>query len=145
MSAHAKNIVNAVSVAAAVVALFALVRLQVTGAASPSTMRVIGLALAIPAFICWVVARIQLGNSFSIQAKATALVSHGIYSKIRNPVYVFGTILIVGIILWLGHPIWLLVLLIIIPMQMWRAKKEAQVLEAKFGDAYRDYRAKTWF
>jgi protein-S-isoprenylcysteine O-methyltransferase Ste14 len=29
--------------------------------------------------------------------------------------------------------------------QMARARKEAQVLEANFGDEYRAYRARTWF
>lgn len=134
-----------VMVAAVTVAFVVVVRLQLTTQASPSTMRVVGLALAVPAFVCWVVARIELGKSFSIQAKATELVTHGIYSKIRNPVYVFGTIFIAGVIFWFGRPIYLLALLIIIPMQILRARKEAQVLEAKFGDAYREYRAKTWF
>ena len=142
MSTQGKTVVTIIAVA---IALIILVRLQFIEDASPSAMRVIGLALAIPAFICWVVARIQLGKSFSIQAKATELVTHGIYSKIRNPVYVFGTIFIVGMILWFDRPIYLLVLAIIIPMQILRAKKEAQVLEAKFGDSYREYRAKTWF
>ena len=132
-------------IAAVTVALVIAVRLQYGAMGAPSTMRVIGLALAIPAFICWVIARIQLGKSFSVQAKATELVSHGVYSKIRNPVYVFGTIFISGMILWLGRPILLLILVVIIPMQILRARKEAQVLEAKFGDDYREYRAKTWF
>jgi protein-S-isoprenylcysteine O-methyltransferase Ste14 len=30
-------------------------------------------------------------------------------------------------------------------VQTLRARREAQVLEAAFGDAYRDYRRKTWF
>ncbi|HUJ33359.1 MAG TPA: isoprenylcysteine carboxylmethyltransferase family protein [Candidatus Acidoferrum sp.] len=107
--------------------------------------RAIGLALAAVAFVFWTVARLQLGKSFSIQAKATELVTHGIYSKIRNPVYVFGTLFMAGIILWIGRPVLLLVLLVAIPVQVMRAKKEARVLEAKFGDAYRQYRAKTWF
>jgi len=108
-------------------------------------MREIGLALAAIGLAGWVTARIQLGRSFSIRAKATDLVTHGIYSRIRNPVYVFGTLFLAGLILWLSHPLWLLVLLIIVPMQVLRARKEAQVLEAKFGDAYRAYRARTWF
>lgn len=132
-------------IAVVAVALVVAVRLQYSAMGASSQMRIIGLALAIPAFICWVMARIQLGKSFSIRAKATELVSHGIYSKIRNPVYVFGTVFIAGMILWLGKPIFLLILVVIIPMQILRARKEAQVLEAKFGDAYREYRAKTWF
>ena len=107
--------------------------------------RAIGIGLMIAAFTGWAVARIQLGRSFSVRAKATELVTHGIYSKIRNPVYAFGTVLLVGFVLWFNKPIWLLALVMVVPLQIMRARKEAQVLEAKFGDAYRAYRAKTWF
>lgn len=112
---------------------------------SMTPMRGVGLALALVGLAGWITARIQLGKSFSIQAKAIALVTQGIYSKIRNPVYVFGTIFIAGVILAAGRPVFLLVLLVLIPMQIIRARKEAKVLEAKFGDAYRSYRARTWF
>jgi protein-S-isoprenylcysteine O-methyltransferase Ste14 len=40
--------------------------------------------------------------------------------------------------------VWLLVVASIV-MQTIRARREARVLEAAFGDAYRDYRLKTWF
>ena len=113
------------------------------GATTP--MRAVGLALMIVGLAGWITARLQLGKSFSIQAKAIALVTHGIYSKIRNPVYVFGTIFIAGVILAVGRPVFLLILLVIIPMQIIRARKEARVLETKFGDAYRAYRSRTWF
>jgi protein-S-isoprenylcysteine O-methyltransferase Ste14 len=42
------------------------------------------------------VARCQLGKSFSIRPKARELVAHGLYSKIRNPIYVFGSMIILG-------------------------------------------------
>lgn len=116
------------------------------GLLGPMTpIRAVGMTLAAVGLIGWVTARIQLGTSFSIRPKATELVTHGIYSKIRNPVYVSGTVFLAGLILWAGRPIWLLILLILIPMQVIRARKEARVLEAKFGDAYRAYREKTWF
>ena len=31
------------------------------------------------------------------------------------------------------------------PYQIMRARREAAVLEATFGDAYREYRKRTWF
>jgi protein-S-isoprenylcysteine O-methyltransferase Ste14 len=34
---------------------------------------------------------------------------------------------------------------VLIPVQIIRARREAAVLEAKFGDAYREYRKRTWF
>jgi protein-S-isoprenylcysteine O-methyltransferase Ste14 len=87
----------------------------------------------------------QLGRSFSVEAKATELVTAGIYSRIRNPIYFFGALMILGVIVWTGRPILLLIYVILIPAQIVRARKEAQILEAKFGDAYVEYRKKTWF
>jgi protein-S-isoprenylcysteine O-methyltransferase Ste14 len=90
-------------------------------------------------------ARFQLGRSFSLTPQARRLVTHGLYSKIRNPIYVFGTLAIAGLCLILQRPyLWLLPLFVIV-MQTARARREAQVLEAKFGDEYRAYRARTWF
>jgi len=92
-----------------------------------------------------ILARYTLGRSFSVVPKATELVTSGIYSRIRNPIYVSGMILLVGIVLILWRPELLIILLVLIPMQIIRARREAAVLEAKFGDAYREYRQRTWF
>jgi protein-S-isoprenylcysteine O-methyltransferase Ste14 len=90
-------------------------------------------------------ARRQLGRSFAIKAAAHKLVTQGIYSKVRNPIYVFGMVLVAGFILIFHRPLlWLLFLGLTI-MQTVRAHREAQVLEAAFGDEYREYRRKTWF
>jgi len=53
--------------------------------------------------------------------------------------------MLAGFVLVLRRPILWLVLLALIVMQTLRARREAQVLEAAFGDAYREYRRKTWF
>jgi protein-S-isoprenylcysteine O-methyltransferase Ste14 len=90
-------------------------------------------------------ARYQLGRAFSITAQAHHLVTQGVYSKIRNPIYVFGTAAIAGFVLIVHRPVgWLLVSAAIV-VQALRARREARVLEAAFGDAYREYRRKTWF
>ncbi|MGC9969229.1 MAG: isoprenylcysteine carboxylmethyltransferase family protein [Bryobacteraceae bacterium] len=110
-----------------------------------TTSRVFGAVLAIPALSLWLLARIQLGRSFAVRAQARELVTHGLYSKIRNPIYFFGSLFIAGLILVIGKPIWLLILVVLVPVQAIRARKEARVLEEKFGDAYREYRSRTWF
>ena len=107
--------------------------------------RIFGLLLTAVSFALWMTARIQLGRSFSIAPKATALVARGLYSKIRNPIYVFSATWIAGLALALGHPIALLLVVTVIPMQIARARREARVLEESFGEAYREYRRKTWF
>jgi protein-S-isoprenylcysteine O-methyltransferase Ste14 len=104
-----------------------------------------GLCLMVLGFILWTVARFQLGSSLTVSAQAKQLVSRGLYSRIRNPIYVFGSCVIAGLILVLGRPVWLLVFLAVIPLQIWRVRKETQVLDAKFGEEYRRYRSTTWF
>jgi len=107
--------------------------------------RMFGLILTAVSFALWMTARIQLVRSFSIAPKATALVTRGLYSKIRNPIYVFSAAWIAGLALALGHPIAVLLVVPVIPMQIARARREARVLEESFGEEYRKYRRKTWF
>jgi protein-S-isoprenylcysteine O-methyltransferase Ste14 len=110
-----------------------------------TAMRLAGLLLMIPALILITIARIQLGNSFSVAPQATQLVTHGIYSRIRNPVYVFGTFVFIGLFLFLERPLLLLFLLPVLILQIVRARVEARVLEQHFGEQYRQYRSTTWF
>jgi protein-S-isoprenylcysteine O-methyltransferase Ste14 len=104
-----------------------------------------GLAIAIPSLVLFVIARLQLGSAFSMQARASTLVTTGIYSRVRNPIYVFGALMIVGVIVWAHRPWWLLAFAVLVPMQIVRVRKEQQVLAEKFGDAYLEYKRKTWF
>ena len=110
-----------------------------------SFMRVLGLALMLPALLLLTVARIQLGNSFSLAPQATQLVTHGIYSRIRNPIYLFGAFVFSGLFLFLERPLLLLLLVPVLILQISRARAEARVLEAHFGEKYRQYKAATWF
>ena len=107
--------------------------------------RSIGAALVVAGLAGIAAARYQLGKSFALRPEARQLITHGIYSKIRNPIYVFGAVAIAGLPLVLHRPILWLLLAAIVILQTLRARREAQVLEAAFGDAYRDYRRKTWF
>ena len=135
-----------INIATLFLAAFALLVLFRFGWGLPWTAtRIAGAAIAIPSFVLLCAARLQLGRAFSVRAKATVLVTAGLYARIRHPIYIFGALTVAGAILWIGHPKWLFVFAIIIPMQVYRARKEARVLEEKFGDAYREYRRKTWF
>jgi len=107
--------------------------------------RIAGLAIAAPAFLGLILARFQLGRAFSVRPKASFLVTSGIYSRIRNPIYVFSTIMLLGLIIWTGRLWLLLILAILIPMQVLRARKEQAVLTEKFGDEYMAYKRQTWF
>jgi protein-S-isoprenylcysteine O-methyltransferase Ste14 len=107
--------------------------------------RIAGIVIAAPAFLLFVAARLQLGASFSVQAKATTLVTTGVYSRIRNPIYIFGGMFVLGIIIWMGRPWLLLIFAVMIPLQVVRSRNEERVLTEKFGAAYLDYKQKTWF
>ena len=61
-----------------------------------TALPVAGLSLLIVGFILWTVARFQLGASFAVKAEARQLVTRGLYSKIRNPIYVFGSVVMAG-------------------------------------------------
>jgi protein-S-isoprenylcysteine O-methyltransferase Ste14 len=113
-------------------------------AAAWTAVQVLGLCLLVFGFVFWSVARFQLGNAFTVAAQATQLVTQGIYSKIRNPIYIFGSMAIAVWSLrsedpsgcsssrWLFH-------------SSFGGRKEAQVLEEKFGEEYGSYRAEIWF
>jgi protein-S-isoprenylcysteine O-methyltransferase Ste14 len=107
--------------------------------------RAVGAVLVVVGIGGIAAARFQLGKSFAIRAEARQLVTRGVYARIRNPIYVFGVVLLAGLVLIVHRPILWLFLLAIVAMQRLRARREAKVLEAAFGDAYREYRRKTWF
>jgi protein-S-isoprenylcysteine O-methyltransferase Ste14 len=76
--------------------------------------------------------------------KAKFLVTRGLYSKLRNPMYVFVDMTLVGIAMatrW-----WVAVVPAVLAVtQTIQAKREARVLDAAFGEQYREYVRKTWF
>lgn len=116
---------------------------RMPGAWTP--LQIAGMSLIVVGFVLWTIARFQLGASFAVKAEARQLVTRGLYSRIRNPIYVFGSWVLAGAILVFGKPMWLLIFFVLIPLQIWRARKESAVLEAAFGEEYRNYRAGTWF
>ena len=104
-----------------------------------------GLALALCGFVLWMFARFQLGRSFTVRAQARRLVTCGLYSRFRNPVYLFGEVAYLGLAVawgrWIGY-LWVVLTCVLQPL---RARKEGAVLEQAFGETYRRYKAETWF
>ena len=106
---------------------------------------VLGMIVAAIGTALWFTARLQLGKSFAVLPKAQALVTRGLYSKFRNPIYLFGGLAYGGLLIAWGRAIPLIVFVLLYPVyQFLRARKEAQVLEKAFGDEYRRYKASTW-
>jgi protein-S-isoprenylcysteine O-methyltransferase Ste14 len=110
-----------------------------------TTSKIVGAVIVGISLPLFVMARLQLGKSFSIQAKATSLVTTGLYSRIRNPIYLFGGLMLVGASLLISPWGPLLVAVVIVPLQVYRARNEERVLASTFGEEYERYKSKTWF
>jgi protein-S-isoprenylcysteine O-methyltransferase Ste14 len=110
-----------------------------------TALRIGGAILAAIAYSMVITARVQLGKSFSVRAEAKELVTHGLYARIRNPMYVSVDLMVFGLILAL-HLYWVFVIFaVFVVFQARQARREAKVLQGRFGQAYLDYRKQTWF
>ena len=105
----------------------------------------LGLLLGFVSSLFWIISRVQLGRYFAVMPKASGLVTRGIYSKIRNPIYVFGTLTILGAVLpsrsLLQYALWATGAIV----EIFRSAKEASVLQKRFGRKYSQYKSQTWF
>jgi protein-S-isoprenylcysteine O-methyltransferase Ste14 len=108
-------------------------------------MTYIGIGLLVPSFVLLIIAYFQLGSSFTVTPQAKDLITKGLYSKIRHPIYVFGTLLFLGLALVVRSTTIYVFCAILLVRNIWRAGQENRVLEEKFGDAYRTYRKHVWF
>jgi protein-S-isoprenylcysteine O-methyltransferase Ste14 len=104
----------------------------------------VGISLAAVCFPLWILARIQLGSSFTFRPEASRLVAHGLYSRFRHPIYLFGSAAYFGA--FLALQIWpiLAVWLALLPLEILRARRESRLLSASFGEQYQQYRRGTW-
>jgi protein-S-isoprenylcysteine O-methyltransferase Ste14 len=105
---------------------------------------VAGLAILLVAFPLWMLARVQLGDAFSVRADPRRLVTTGLYARIRHPIYLFGTAAFFGA--FLALQVWWLFLLwlALTPIEVVRLRREDRRLHEKFGAGYDRYRATTW-
>src|SRR5271154_7134333 len=87
-----------------VIGLFALGEAFQSERVPHGPLRWIGLLIGSIGLTGVILARYTLGRSFSVTAKATALVTTGIYSRIRNPIYVSGLFFIGGGVLLFWGP-----------------------------------------
>ena len=110
-----------------------------------NAQQVVGSILLLVGFGMVSLARFQLGRSFSVTPQARKLVTHGLYSRIRNPIYFFGAVAMAGFFLIIQRPILWVLFMAVVVIQIVRARRAAAVLEAKFGEEYRAYRSHTWF
>ena len=99
----------------------------------------VGGALAFPAIFAFRSARTHVEP----WKPASALVTTGIFRWLRNPMYVGLAFLVAGIGIALASD-WTLVMLVpsAAVMHIGVVRREERYLEAKFGEAYRDYKTR---
>lgn len=94
-------------------------------------------ALGIPALFGFRAA----GTNVEPWKPATALVTAGIYRRLRNPMYVGIVLFLVGLAILLASDGVLAMALVLVPvLHFGVVRREERYLEAKFGDAYRRYK-----
>jgi len=106
---------------------------------------VIGACLIIFSVTTWLVARYQLGDAFSVLPQSKTLVTKGIYSKIRHPIYFSSILAVFGLCLMYKEAWPYLILFALIILQTFRAKAEEKVLSQKFNGEFFAYKKSTWF
>lgn len=95
-----------------------------------------GLALMFPARRAFVSA----GTNVEPWKPSLNLVTTGLFGRLRNPMYVGGTLALAGLSIALASD-WMLALTIVCAfvLHFGVVKREERYLEARFGQAYRDY------
>lgn len=102
--------------------------------------RYIGLLLFIIGISLFILSHTKLGG---FEDKG-GLITGGIYSKIRNPMYLGFIIWIIGFPIFTESLLTLITSVIWIPQIFyWKILEERQ-LEHKYGKEYREYKKKTW-
>lgn len=107
--------------------------------------RLFGSVVAIPSFALWFMAKLQLGRSFKLRAEACSLVTRGLYSKIRHPIYFFSSLALLGTAICLHYLYFYIYVAITVVVQLWRIGREEKVLQQTFGEAYLEYKRYNWF
>jgi protein-S-isoprenylcysteine O-methyltransferase Ste14 len=85
---------------------------------------------------------IRAGTNVRPDQPALSLVSTGIFAHLRNPMYVGGSIAVLGLALILASD-WVALLMVpaLVVLHYGVVKREELYLEHKFGEAYRQYKA----
>ena len=105
-----------------------------------------GIAVVALGLMLRITAMMQLGARFSplvaVQAEH-ALEMRGLYARIRHPGYLGSWLAAFGAVLTFGSALGLVPLALFSALSGARVRKEEALLAARFGDAWRDYRARS--
>jgi len=94
----------------------------------------------------WILGMVSLGKSLAVLPGTDALKTRGIYKYLRHPIYVGINLTLFGLLSACGSVFGMVYMaVVVIPLNVFRARAEEKALLEKFGDSYRAYCEKTWF
>jgi protein-S-isoprenylcysteine O-methyltransferase Ste14 len=111
-----------------------------------SFARVAGVVLVSGGLLLFVLAYLNFGASWRVgidRASPGALVTKGIFSLTRNPIYVFLDTWFIGTFLINGTLFFLVSAVLAVASQHWQIRREEDFLSERYGAAYEDYRRRT--
>ena len=104
------------------------------------------LAIGLAGAALLILSIIHLGKSLTVLPRADRLVTHGVYRYLRHPIYIGLTMTILGLIVASGSLFGLVFLfVVVVPLNIARARLEERALLKKFGGEYKTYLSNTWF
>ena len=108
--------------------------------------KIAGVFLITAGLIVFVLAFLNFGDSWRVGVDYQtpgALVTRGIFSITRNPIYVFINLWFIGTFLINGTIIFLVLAVLAIVAQHWQIVREERFLTQRYGEAYARYLQKT--
>lgn len=105
-----------------------------------------GLLIGAVGVVLWIVAMWTLGPSLAVLPGTDQLVNSGVYRFFRHPVYIGIVLTLTGLFVACGSlPCLVYVFGVVIPLNIFRAREEEQVLLEQLGAPYQEYKNSTLF
>jgi protein-S-isoprenylcysteine O-methyltransferase Ste14 len=114
---------------------------------SQDLLKIVGITINIIGLIIWWSAKLTLAENWAAgygKPKIKQLVTHGIYSKIRHPLYWGINLTLIGLSLMYLNIFFIIVSLAIVIYFFRRMRAEDKFLIEELRGEYFDYKKKTW-
>ena len=103
-----------------------------------------GLSVGAVGVLLWMVAMWSLGSSLAVLPGTDQLITKGVYQVFRHPVYIGIVLTLTGLFVACGSlPCLVYVGVVVIPLNIFRAKAEEEVLLEQLGAVYKNYKDST--
>ncbi len=110
------------------------------------TLVPVALAIGLAGLALWILATFHLWKALAVLPGSDILVAKGVYKRLRHPMYVGILFTLFGLVVACGSLFGLLyIFVVVIPLNIVRARLEEKALLEKFGDRYQAYLQTTWF